>query len=190
MDYKPRHKYSLDIFDNNDVKPSWNSVKVGWEIGCLDTNGIAKFACDYLETHPHCVNKYISELIFGVKEYEMENYIKNIYGSLHINYPQVETSQWNIEWRKWRFCIMSEACKKNLSQEELLSEIEGIYADFGYPTDMIPFIYYMPSEERDSIDHLTPDEARRRLVDKLNQFLVEERRNIENNCDTLPSKMY
>ena len=51
--------------------------------------------------------------------------------------------------------------------QELLDEIEGIYADFNYPKDMEPFIYYMPSsDENSSTDS---------LIDLFRAFLTKEK---------------
>lgn len=36
------------------------------------------------------------------------------------------------------------------SGQDLLDDIEGVYADFGYPSDMEAFIYYMPNDSGES----------------------------------------
>lgn len=36
------------------------------------------------------------------------------------------------------------------SGRDLFDEIEGVYADFGYPSDMESFIYYMPNDGGES----------------------------------------
>lgn len=53
------------------------------------------------------------------------------------------------------------------SGQDLLVEIEGVYADFGYPSDMESFIYYMPSDEGDSSQEV--------LIGRFRSFLVTER---------------
>ena len=53
------------------------------------------------------------------------------------------------------------------SGQDLLVEIEGVYADFGYPGDMEPFIYYMPSDEGES--------SQEALIGRFRSFLVTER---------------
>ena len=36
------------------------------------------------------------------------------------------------------------------SSQDLLDDIEEVYADFGYPSDMDPFIYSMPNDGGES----------------------------------------
>ncbi len=51
--------------------------------------------------------------------------------------------------------------------DELLADIEDVYADFGYPEDMNSFIYYMPAAERDP----SPE----KLIKRFQAFLAEEK---------------
>ena len=50
--------------------------------------------------------------------------------------------------------------------QELLDDVESVYADFGYPRDMEPFIYYMPGEGDSSAED---------LVKRYRAFLVSEK---------------
>ena len=50
--------------------------------------------------------------------------------------------------------------------QELLDDVESVYADFGYPRDMEPFIYYMPSQG---------DSSAADLVKRYNEFLASEK---------------
>ena len=54
--------------------------------------------------------------------------------------------------------------------QTLLDDVEGVYADFGYPRDMEPFIYYMPSEGDSSTDD---------LVKRYREFLVSEKARLD-----------
>ena len=54
--------------------------------------------------------------------------------------------------------------------QTLLDDIESVYADFGYPRDMEPFIYYMPSEGDSSTDA---------LVERYREFLVSEKTRLD-----------
>ena len=190
MTFKVEAKYPISIFKNNDISCSWATVKVGSELKRLTEKEIGMFALDYSELNPGLINEYISELVFGIKEYQITEYFKKVFDSLGLELPEEATPLWNHEWRKWRFCIVSEVYKNINDHERLLFTIEGVYADFGYPTDMIPFIYYMSSEDPEIIKKLTPEQAQARLVEKIRNFLVNERKNIEDGCDTLPEKIY
>ena len=40
--------------------------------------------------------------------------------------------------------------RHSTSGQDPLDDIERVYADFGYPSDMEPFIYYMPNDDGES----------------------------------------
>jgi|GEM_PF-758380 len=190
MNFDVEAKYPLSIFRDNNILCTWNSIKVGWDLKRLTEKEIGNFALDYLELHPGLISEYISELVFGVRDYQVAEYLKKVFASLGLELPEEGTRIWNQEWRKWRFCIMREMHKNIHDNEKLLMAISGVYADFGYPIDMASFIYYMPPLDPTDIEHLNPDQARGRLVVKLDAFLIRERLAIENGCDFLPKKIY
>ena len=74
-----------------------------------------------------------------------------------------------------RFILLLEIQKNRTDNQDLLDEIENIYADFDYPSDMEDFISYMPirDDEYDVSEHL-PQENEQRLVDKFNIFMNDE----------------
>ena len=53
------------------------------------------------------------------------------------------------------------------SGQYLLDDIEGVYADFGYPSDMEPFIYYMPNDSGES----SPEA----LIGRFHAFVASEK---------------
>lgn len=187
MDFSVEAKYPIRIFQNNDLDYPWATIQVGWDLKCLDPDEIGKFAIYFLETHPNVINEYISELIFGVKNYEIEGILENIFKSLKLDFPIIESYLWNQEWRKWRYCIISETIENVSDVQKLLIKIEGIYADFCYPENMRSIIYYIPSEETGNQGH---EESCAHLVRKINNFFKEERERIDKGCDILPRILY
>src|SRR5260221_12806249 len=95
INFQVEAKYPFIIFKDNGLECSWNTVKVGWDLKRLNTDEIGKFAVSYLETQSGLVNQYISELIFGIKDYEMDDYLKKVFGSLHLNWLEEGSSVWN-----------------------------------------------------------------------------------------------
>jgi hypothetical protein len=188
INFQVEAKYPLIIFKDNGLECSWNTVKVGWDLKRLTTDEIGNFAVSYLEACPSLIDQYISELIFGIKAYEMNDYLRKIFDSLHLSWPEEGSSVWDQEWRKWRFCILSTMVKNITDEQELLATVEGLYADFGYPKDMEPFIYYMPQSDENA--GLTPNEACQLLIKKIINFLAEEKALIESGCSQLPKRIY
>ena len=166
-------KYSLDIFKDCDFEVSWNTIKVGYDLDRLTSEEIGKFAMQFLEMHPSLVNEYVSELILGIKEEDLDIYLQRLFDSLNLTIPKENSYMWNMEWYKWRYCIIYKMLQHITDEEKLLESVEGLYSDFGYPEDMSPFIYYMPLEE----NNIPTDSriARSRLVSNLKKFLAKEK---------------
>lgn len=177
MNFSVEAKCPIDIFKKSNLDCSWSTVQVGWDLGRLSIDEIKKFALDFSERYPESINQYIAEIIFSKDKYEVDNLLKKIIFSLNLEFPTSNTSSWNKEWLKWRYCILYCMAEQIQDAEELLIKAEGLYADFGYPEDMIPFIYYMPADEE--LMHLKPEEARAILVTRLKSFLKEERNKIQ-----------
>lgn len=66
--------------------------------------------------------------------------------------------------------------KENISNnDDLLDEIEKIYTDFGYPTDMEGFISYMPNQDNEyDVSKHSPQENIKHLIDQFNIFTEKE----------------
>lgn len=189
MNFKKDSKYPMKLFVDNGLNFCWYSVKVGWDLQYLTSEEVSNFAIYYLEQHPNIVNKYISEIIFGIKNDEMETYLSDVLESLRLERIEKNSSIWNKEWRKWRYCIMKNIVQNSKNDAELLERIEEVYADFGYPEDMASFIYYVPVDEAAiSLHNLNQNEARARLVQKVKDFILQEKIKIDQGIDTLPFK--
>jgi hypothetical protein len=160
------------LFKKDDLDCSWATIQVGWELGLLSIDEVHKFALDFSESHPDVMNEYISEIIFLTDRNEIRNVLKKILSSLELEFPTLHSSLWNREWQKWRYHVLRNIVDQTQDTEELLIKIEGIYADFGYPEDMKSFIYYMPADEE--VADLNPENARRVLIKRLKNFLMEE----------------
>lgn len=186
MDFNVEAKYSIEIFEKNDIDCTWDTIQVGYDLERLTLHEIEKFAIFYLESHPKIINEYISELICGIQEYEINNCLKNAFLSLGLKFPEKYSAIWNREWLKWRYCILSEMVKNIKNDEELIYKVEGLCADFGYPDDMKNLIYYMPADK--VVMPLTPVEARKKLIEKAKNFLAYEREKIDQGACILPSR--
>jgi hypothetical protein len=174
----------MKLFKDNDFEYSWDSIKIGWDLGCVGFDEVKKFILIFLESNPALINVYIA----AENKKDVDELLRDAFIVLNLDLPKRCSSRWNKEWRKWRFCFLSDFVKRILNQEELLIKVEGVYADFGYPEDMKSFIYYMPAD--DTIEEEDPEDARGRLVKKLKCFLEEESIRIKNGCDFLPRTMY
>ena len=182
MKFNIEDKYPLTIFDDSEILYSWQTIKVGFDLKRITLNEIQNYAIAFLKKHPNVINEYISEVIIGIKDYEMDSYLKNIILSLDDDIPEKNKQSWNLEWRKWRYCILNAMFHKINDKDKLLNSVAGLYADFGYPKDMEGFINYMPAKE----PLITPQEGQQRLLKNVEEFLLNEKIKIDHNDGNLP----
>ena len=77
--------------------------------------------------------------------------------------------------RTLRLILLLEIKNSITDNQDLLNEIENIYADFDYPTDMEGFISYMPNQDNEyDVSKHSPQENIQHLVDKFNMFIDKE----------------
>jgi hypothetical protein len=69
---------NLNIFEKNNIAYNWKTICVGKKLGLLDHKEVESYAIKYLEGHPTCVNPYITEIAYGVKEIELENLLTKV----------------------------------------------------------------------------------------------------------------
>lgn len=82
--------------------------------------------------------------------------------------------------RTLRYIILFEVKMNSNNNQILLDEIESIYTDFDYPSDMENFIAYMPvtDDEYDVSTH-SAEENEQRLVNNFNLFMCNELKFLE-----------
>jgi hypothetical protein len=173
MDSLVKSKSLIDIFKKDDLDCSWVTIQIGWNLGLLSVEEVHTFAFDFSENNPDLINKYISEIIFSTDRREVDSILEKIVSSLGLEIPTMHSSLWSRERHKWRYGMLKDLVDKTQNAEELLTKVEGVYADFGYPEDMKSFIYYMPADEE--VSDLNLEDARRILVKRLKNFLTEEK---------------
>ncbi|MCX5925493.1 MAG: DUF2247 family protein [Candidatus Dependentiae bacterium] len=186
------------IFQDKVMAYSWSTIKVGRDIQvvtqvCQDIqiitfDDIAEFAIHFLELHPHLVNQYISEFMFKQQRQDIDWLLKNIFVSLNLEFPEKGSPAWNKEWRKWRYYLLTELIRVTENKEKLLIKVASLFSDFGYPKDMISFIYYIFAD--DNVAGSSLERTHAIFLNNLKLFLHEEKLRIDQGCDTLPDKIY
>ena len=137
--------YALDIFKKNNIDYSWETILIGRKLEFLLPEEVSKYAVEYLIINPDCVDSNITELAYGVPERDIDVMLEKALKNLRINI-QKDGPIWNLEKRKWRYCILK-TLEKSFSFESFFNAFEIIYADFGYPEDMGDFLYNVPINE-------------------------------------------
>ena len=143
--------YSFDVFKRSGVTPQANAIVYGIKSGLLP----ASAASDFGEYRMVCYGEEgsIDLLIF---EGSPEEAVKALAAAGYVDDGQ-------------GFDVLRLAVLSSLgsSGQDLLDDIEGVYADFGYPSDMESFIYYMPNDGGES----SPEA----LIRRFHAFVASER---------------
>ena len=142
--------YSFTVFEKANIEPQANAVVYGIQTGLLPTSAVPE-----------------------LEEYMIVN--KGVDGSPELLVFEGSSKEAIVALAEagyvddGRGCdILRYAILASLDSESqaLLDDIESVYADFGYPRDMEPFIYYMPSEGESSTDG---------LIARFHDFLISEK---------------
>ena len=126
--------YSFDVFKRSGVTPQANAIVYGIKSGLLPASVASDFG-EYRMVH-YDEEGSIDLLIF---EGTPEEAVKALAAAGYADDGQ-------------GFDVLRLAVLSSLgsSGQDLLDDIEGVYADFGYPSDMESFIYYMPNDGGES----------------------------------------
>ena len=145
------HSYSFDIFAKSGIAPQADAVVYGIESGFF-LPSVAPLFEEYMIEHCNA-EESIDLLAF---EGSSEEAIRLLTAAGFTDDGQGKDYL--------RLAILGSLDSEG---QTLLEEIESVYSDFGYPSDMDSLIYYMPSDEGPtSVDGMTA---------RFYGFLVSER---------------
>ena len=138
--------YSFNIFTKAGIAPRANAVVYGIKAGLLPTSSVRDFE-EYMMANWSAEGSYDLLAFEGSADEADAGYEDDGQGKDVLRFAALASLE--------------------SSGQDLLVEIEGVYADFGYPGDMEPFIYYRPSDEGES--------SQEALIGRFRSFLVTER---------------
>lgn len=129
--------YDLKIFDDINIEIDWYSLYYGVKNDILNVNTIVDYATRKVEQGKNSVEE-LDILIETYNKAELIEQVEKI-----IDFKAMDAMIKGKE--KVRIAILANLRKKKLDLEIFFQEIENVYADFGYPSDMESFISYMPA---------------------------------------------
>lgn len=183
--------YTLDIFKENNIDYSWATVYVGKKLGFLKLDQISEYAVEYLTQNPDCTDSNIAGLAYGVSENEIDEVLTKVFKNIGLNIEK-DSPIWNLEKRKWRYCILKYFLTAIKDQNYLLTKIDEIYSDFGYPVDMVEFIHYPPEAGFNKLMGASKDQIDTHIKELLTAFesyLQEEKHRIQENVISWPDSI-
>ena len=146
--------YGFDVFEKSGIEPKASAIAFGIESGLLPASAASDFGGYRMLRHEE--EGAIDLLIFE--------------GSSEEAVKALADAGYEDDGQGGDLLRLAVLASLKSEGQELLDDIEGVYADFGYPSDMEPFIYYMPSEDGAS--------SVGALIDRFRSFLTSERRRL------------
>lgn len=180
--------YTLNIFKENNINYSWETILVGRKLELLLPEEVSKYAVEYLLINPNCVNSNVTELAYGAPERDIDVMLEKALKSLEINI-QKDGPSWNLEKRKWRYCILKTLANKYYNDpEKFLHAYDLVWADFGHPSDMDNHLsFFVKDDEGDfKFDNLE-EYFKYRMNRIINTIVNEEKIKIEKQDTNWPS---
>ncbi|MGD7048813.1 DUF2247 family protein [Rossellomorea marisflavi] len=170
----------LEIFEQHNIQYDWKTLYAGLLLERIEERAIVDYAVDYLTAHPDTNNPHIIELAWGGEEIDYEKLLALITGRSWTYDRSVESDEWSIESRKWRFGVLVTLSMEDQEDRDLLEKVAEVYADFHYPEEMEAFIHYLPpSQDTGSL----PDSIEgpvSGLMDEFRRFLRNEQQYLQN----------
>lgn len=152
-----------NCFIKSNFKLSWRDVLWGLNNGFLSYSYPIELASNKVDEDP---NQLLIDLLFMPAD-SHPNDIKDLVERLAAE--EIETAQVTAD--KWRYLLLLWIYENRCRFESPLNIIEMIYSDFGYPDDMRPFIYYLPSEDGYNPSLHSEAENHERMLNNLKEFL-------------------
>ncbi|WP_202812195.1 DUF2247 family protein [Lactiplantibacillus herbarum] len=160
-------KMALHDLQANHVNYNWQTIYVGVKEALFTSKSLTDYAVELMEAGSD--DDWIIELAWGVVPDELQANLQQLKDCYFPNL-QDNDAEYQLELRKLRFVALSQLNSRVRDVDELLLQIAYFYDNHGYPTDMVDFIYYMPSSE--------PPMTKRGLLARFRHFLALEKRKL------------
>ena len=151
---------------------NWSCIYWGIQEQLIEPGNAVIYANKVIENNPDVDTPEIIELlIIDVAE---KNNVLPLIERMFSDKRELNNKK-STAIRTLRYILLLEIQKNITDNQDLLDEIENIYTDFDYPSDMEVFISYMPVQEDEyDVSKHSPQENEQRLINNFNIFMSEE----------------
>jgi len=166
-------KYNLQLLKENELECNWKTIYVGRKLGLISHSLVTNFAIDIVKNDENTENELILELTWDLDEEDADKILEILINQLY-NLPMNEGSfEWNMEMRKWRYCILMDIIKNMNSKEDVYESIEEIFSKFKYPKDMRHFFTQISDKNFYSME--SEDDIIRNMKEIIYKFLETDK---------------
>lgn len=163
-------------FDKYVALLSWHSIYLGIEKDILSPESAISYAEKIIELNPEIDAPEIIALL--ISENAEKDVILSLIKAIISNTPKLKNSE-ESDIRLLRYILLSELKENAQDSQSLLAEIENIYADFDYPTDMESFIAYMPPSDSYNTSEHSEEENIQHLIENFDSFMTNEKQQLK-----------
>jgi hypothetical protein len=153
------------LFVCEHTKLSWRDALWGYEHQLIGWSTIVDLAMEKLYSGSNDPLEIELASLTKMETYQVGDLLRKI-----ANATPEESSI--LVQRKWLYLLLAWLFENKASVSDPLEEVETIYANFDYPSEIESFIRYMPvTDDYDPSAH-TKDENEARLFDKWREYLI------------------
>lgn len=161
--------YGINIFDDIKMPLDWSMLYYGINNNVFDIDVAKEFIYRKLANAENVLEEELDIFWSANSRLDVLDLLKKI---LEINGNEKENMETAKEKIRTAIIIHLRETEKNI--ENLLGQIDMIYANFDYPFDMEKFISYMPNTDGYVSTNRTIEENRNYLLCKLDDFIKEK----------------
>src|SRR5438093_763331 len=147
----------VEYFLRHLKRPSWSDVDMGLRNGWLNAPAALEIAIQRIADNPNAPHTEV--MLAATEPAETAEIAEQVE---KLAKAESENDRKRSKQR-WLYLILAWLYENRGSVEEPLAEVEEIYSDFGYPSEVAPFVRYMSSRDYRPQDH-THEENLNRLM--------------------------
>jgi len=170
---------SIDMLDKSGIDYDWRTLYVGINVNLVECNELTTYALKIMDDDKYEDDEFINELAWGIEDNLKGEILTKMFLKFNFDMLTPESTNWELEIEKLRYTILNYLRNTIKDNNELLSEIEEVYADFNYPQDMEEFIPYMPVKSNCKLSTNSIEDNNKRMINNLDNFLVLEKKKID-----------
>ena len=142
----------------------WQDVEYGLQHGYIAVDVAVRFCSDELEMGRHLSHE-LENMFLTTDALEIVASVKILADSERPIHPD------DLR-RKWHYVILSWLYDHRQECRDPLGQVESVYADFGYPSQIASFVRYMPMQ---GPDLGSEEKNEKRLMSRWYEYLLNEK---------------
>jgi hypothetical protein len=147
------------------MRPTWADLRFGLQRGYINETDVVEAAVEQVRDNPDATSTEID--LAGL----LKNEVNHVRLLLHQLASTPETADATAA-KKWLYLVLAWLYDQRESLDDPLGAVEAVYADFGYPEEIVGFVRYMPPRDEYRPQDHSREENVSRLFRLWNEYLA------------------